>query len=88
MFEVSGNSLPVGIVSQIQPDCFEIALQQGDEFIMMSDGVQLHEIYTWISKREGIELKEDMQVLLSILKQTEREDDSTIIIAKVQEIMG
>lgn len=88
LFEVSGNSLPVGIVSQIQPDCFEIALQQGDEFIMMSDGVQLHEIYTWISKREGIELKEDMQVLLSILKQTEREDDSTIIIAKVQEIMG
>lgn len=88
LFEVSGNSLPVGIVSQIQPDCFEITLRQGDEFIMMSDGVQLQEIYTWISQRKGMELKEDMQVLLSILKQTAREDDSTIIITKVQGIMG
>lgn len=88
LFEVSGNSLPVGIISQIQPDCFEISLQDGDEFIMMSDGVQLHEIYTWMTRREGLELKDDMEVLLSVLKQKEREDDSTIIIAKVQEIMG
>ena len=79
------NALPVGIVSTIQPDCFEIELQDKDEFIMMSDGVEMKEVYAWMRERQEDSMKEDVEIFMDILKRKLRKDDSTIILARVKE---
>lgn len=85
LYELSGNALPVGIVSTIQPDCFEIELQDKDEFIMMSDGVEMKEVYAWMKERQEESMKEDVEIFMDILKRKLRKDDSTIILARVKE---
>lgn len=83
IYEISGNALPVGIVSIMQPDCFSIELEDGDEFIMMSDGIEAHEFYEWMRERKAETLREDVEIFSDILKKTRRKDDSTFIIANI-----
>lgn len=83
IYEISGNALPVGIVSVMQPDCFSIEIQDGDEFIMMSDGIEAHEFYEWMRERTSESLKEDMEIFRDILEKTRRKDDSTFVITKI-----
>lgn len=83
LYEISGNALPVGIVSVMQPDCFSIELEDGDEFIMMSDGIEAHEFYEWMRERQSHSLREDVDIFREILEKTRRKDDSTFIITKV-----
>ncbi|MFR6361564.1 SpoIIE family protein phosphatase [Amedibacterium intestinale] len=85
LYELSGSALPVGIVSTIQPDCFEIELQDKDEFIMMSDGVEMKEVYAWMRERQEDSMREDVEIFMDILKRKLRKDDSTIILARVKE---
>lgn len=83
IYEINGNALPVGIVSIMQPDCFSIELQDGDEFIMMSDGIESHEFYEWMRERKSETLREDVDIFREILMKNRRKDDSTFIIAKI-----
>ena len=83
IYEISGNALPVGIVAQIQPDCFQIECKENDEYLMASDGVRISEIKEWLSKRRGISVKEDVELFTQILNTSRRSDDSTIILARV-----
>ena len=83
IYEINGNALPVGIVSIMQPDCFSIELEDGDEFIMMSDGIETHEFYEWMRERKADTLREDVEIFSDILKKSQRKDDSTFIIANI-----
>lgn len=83
VYEISGNALPVGIVAQIQPDCFQIECKENDEYIMTSDGVRMSEIKEWIRRRKGGSVKEDVELFTQILQASKRSDDSTVILAKV-----
>ncbi|MEG0709742.1 MAG: SpoIIE family protein phosphatase [Longicatena sp.] len=84
--EINGNALPVGIVSQMQPDCFQIDLKAGDEYLMVSDGVTRNEIYDWLKKRKKHSIKEDVEIFAEILQTKQRMDDSTVVLASVDEI--
>lgn len=86
IYEINGNALPVGIISQMQPDCFQMEYQAGDEYLMVSDGVDQKELQEWLKKRRGNQVKEDVEIFADILRSTRRMDDSTIILAKVDEI--
>lgn len=83
IYEINGNALPVGIVSIMQPDCFSIELEDGDEFIMMSDGIEPQEFYEWMRERKSDTLREDVDIFREILMKIRRKDDSTFIIAKI-----
>lgn len=85
VYEINGSALPLGIVSQIQPDCFQVKLKANDEFLMMSDGVYMHEVYEWIKKRKVESVKGDLETFMEILSRARRKDDSTLILAKVYE---
>lgn len=84
--EICGNALPVGIISQMQPDCFQVDLKAGDEYLMVSDGIYRNEIYEWLKKRDGDSIKGDVDTFSEILKLTRRMDDSTIVLARVDEV--
>lgn len=83
LYEIHGNSLPVGIVSQIEPDCFVIDLKEGDEYLMISDGVAIEEIQAWMKIRKYGKVKEDVKEFISYLKEKQREDDTTVLLAQV-----
>lgn len=87
VYEINGNALPVGIISQMQPDCFQVELKSGDEYLMVSDGIYMNEIYTWLKEREGQSVKDDIESFTGILKKSRRKDDSTIVLAKVNDIV-
>lgn len=86
IYEINGNALPVGIISQMQPDCFEVELKHDDEYLMVSDGIYMNEIYTWLKIRNREDVKEDIEIFTDLLKKTRRKDDSTIVLAKVNTI--
>ena len=79
LHEINGNALPVGIISAREPECFEVALQEGDEFLMISDGITRSEVSAWLSQRK----KEDVAAFSDTLSRQRRKDDSTLIAIKV-----
>lgn len=85
IYEISGNALPVGIISQMQPDCFELDLKNDDEFLMISDGIEQAEIYDWLKERETSKIRDDVETFMNILRRKRRKDDSTLILARVNE---
>lgn len=84
IYEINGNALPVGIISQMQPDCFQVDLKEGDEYLMISDGIYMNEIYKWLGQRSQKSVKDDVECFTELLKKTRRKDDSTIVLAKVE----
>lgn len=85
LIRLSGRSLPIGIVEEIQPDCLRLQLQEGDEIIMFSDGVHPQEILEWTrEKDETQDVRGELSVLMRKLKSRERSDDSTVAILKVE----
>lgn len=83
IYEINGSALPVGIISQMQPDCFQIELKDGDEYLMISDGIYMDEIYKWLKERPCKSVKEDVEYFAEVLKKKRRKDDSTIVLARV-----
>ena len=83
LFAIWGNSLPIGIVAHIDVENVHVHVQKGDLFIMSSDGVSIDEILLWMKKSEGLNARLEVERIMKILNQKEREDDSTILLAKV-----
>lgn len=84
VYQINGNSLPVGIVSKIKPDCFKVALKENDEYLMVSDGILMDEVKEWLYTRRKTSAKKDVEQFREILQRKKREDDSTVVFAKVQ----
>lgn len=85
VYEISGSALPVGIIAQIQPDCFEIEMKCDDEFLMISDGILQSEINEWLKERKAMDIHEDVGTFMEILGRKRRKDDSTLILSKIIE---
>jgi len=83
LYEVNGSSLPVGIVSSIEPDCFVADMQDGDEYLMISDGIFLDEIYEWLKQRNTDSAKASIEDLMEVLRKRQRLDDSTAVLSKI-----
>lgn len=86
IYEINGSALPVGIISQMQPDCFQVDVKAGDEYLMISDGIYMNEIYKWLNQRTQTSVKADVESFTELLKKTRRKDDSTIVLARVDEV--
>lgn len=86
LHRINGQSLPIGIVSQVEPDCYMVDIKDKDEYLMVSDGILEEEIETWLKNRTSEKAKESVKEFIEILKQQHRKDDSTLLYAKVQEV--
>lgn len=86
LYEVNGSSLPVGIISSIEPDCFVADMQEGDEYLMVSDGIFMDEIYEWLRVRKSDSAKKSMEALMQIIKKKQRLDDSTAVLSVIHKV--
>ncbi|MFR9254182.1 MAG: SpoIIE family protein phosphatase [Merdibacter sp.] len=84
LLQLDGRSLPVGMLEEIEPDCMELQLQTGDEILMVSDGVRMQEIRTWLHARKEGEVQEELAALMRLLRQCPREDDTTALLLRLQ----
>lgn len=84
VYEINGSSLPVGIVAAIEVDSIHVEVEKGDWFLMSSDGIYVDEIYRWIHQRRLASAKEEVDSMMEILREKERNDDSTILLAQVK----
>ena len=83
LYVIWGTSLPIGIVAHIEVDHIHVQVEKGDFFIMSSDGVGIEEIIRWMKKSENGNARHETQLFMDVLKENERNDDSTILLAKV-----
>ena len=51
---------------------------------MSSDGIYVDEIYRWIHQRRLGSAKEEVDAMMEILREKERNDDSTILLAQIK----
>lgn len=83
LYEMNAHSLPIGIVDNIKADVYEIAFKKNDIFIMASDGVSKSEIEKWVNLKRCTNVKNEGINMMNILSDKKRNDDSTILMAKV-----
>lgn len=84
LYEINGSSLPVGIISTIEPDCFITDLKEGDEYLIISDGIYMDEIYEWLRTRKEGDAKTSIESLMQIIRRNQRKDDSTAVLSSVK----
>lgn len=84
VYEINGSSLPVGIVASIEVDSIHVEVEKGDWFLMSSDGIYVDEIYRWIHQKRLSSAKEEVDVMMEILREKERADDSTVLLAQIK----
>ena len=83
IYAIWGNSLPIGIVAHIDVDQIVVYVEKGDWFVMSSDGVELDEIMRWTKENKEQCARKEVEYIMDNLKEKIREDDSTILLAKV-----
>ena len=83
IYAIWGNSLPIGIVAHIDVDQIVVRVEKGDWFVMSSDGVELKEIMNWIKDHKEESARKEVERIMDSLNEKIREDDSTILLAKV-----
>ncbi|MBR5207890.1 MAG: SpoIIE family protein phosphatase, partial [Erysipelotrichaceae bacterium] len=77
---IEGHSLPLGIVKQISPDCFQVEVRSKDVFVMCSDGADDVMIQKWLRSRNTAELRQSIE---QTLKVHDKKDDITVIVAEI-----
>lgn len=83
LHEMGATSLPIGIIEHISANIYEIPCQKNDIFIMISDGVKQEEVEAWYAINRSHQIKNEGINFMNILKQNKREDDATIMMAKI-----
>ena len=58
-------------------------LEKGDIFVMSSDGINIDEIIQWMKVNENASSRKEVERFMELIQLKEREDDSTILLAKV-----
>ena len=84
VIEIIGSSLPIGIIKEVEADCYCMDVENEDLFIMTSDGVPKNVVYKWVNQMQD----EDIEVCIhNELEQMEIDgvkDDVTVLIARPQ----
>ena len=83
LYAIWGSSLPIGIVAHIDVDTIHVQIEKGDIFVMSSDGINIDEIIQWMKVNENASSRKEVERFMELIQLKEREDDSTILLAKV-----
>ena len=80
VLKIEGHALPLGIVKQINADCYQLDVKAKDVIVMCSDGADEQMIQKWMCCRSVSELKRTVE---QCLKQQNKKDDITVIVAEI-----
>ncbi len=83
VMEISGESLPIGIIQEIEADCFQIDCEDQDLFVMSSDGVEKQLLDQWIRSRDTRQIVQRIEAGLKAMELAGCKDDVTVLIARV-----
>ena len=83
IYEINGNSLPLGIIASIEVDQMTIEVEKDDWYIMCSDGIYVDELVRFMGGLKCQNAHEATDMSMDILKEQKRKDDSTFLIAHV-----
>ena len=81
--EISGESLPIGIIQEIETDCFQIDCQDQDCFVMSSDGVENKCSISGSAAAIRIRFCSGLKPVCRRWRETGCADDVTVLIARV-----
>lgn len=85
VLELFGKSLPIGIVEEIEADCYRIKCENNDLFLMVSDGVESEDIYSWLKGKDYSTICSNIQLKMEEQRFLEHQDDATVVIANFLE---
>lgn len=83
VMEISGESLPIGIIQEIETDCFQIECQDQDCFVMSSDGVEKQVLDQWVRGGDPDQILQRIESGLKSIEETGCTDDVTVLVARV-----
>ena len=84
VIEVAGSSLPIGILREVEADCYCMEVQNEDLFIMTSDGVSKNVVYKWVNQMQDEDIEVCIQRELDDMEIEGLKDDVTVLIARPQ----
>ncbi len=80
VLKIEGHSLPLGIIHQIETDCFQMEVRRKDILLMCSDGCDESMIQKWLKCTDAEKMK---RMIESMLNECEKRDDMSVIVAEV-----
>lgn len=80
VLKVQGESLPLGIIQQVEADCYRMDCMPEDVFVMCSDGIDETSLQKWLTEHPKEEYAE---VIENELAKLEVNDDATVLLAEV-----
>lgn len=81
--KIESASLPIGMLDEINPECYILNIMKGDLFLMASDGISEEEVYDCFNEAFKDSLSGSLNNISSKLMNKIRNDASTLIMAKV-----
>lgn len=80
ILSIQGQALPLGIIEEIEADCFKLKCCKGDCFILFSDGIEEEELKKWLLSCKKEEYKAVLQAKMEAMNAY---DDGTVFLAEV-----
>ena len=80
VLKIEGHSLPLGIIHQIEADCYQMEVKRKDIFLMCSDGCDESMIQKWLKCSDANQMK---HMIEKTLNECEKRDDMSVIVAEV-----
>lgn len=80
VLKIQGESLPLGIVQQVEADCYKMDCLPDDLFVMCSDGIEESELERWLLEGERGNIHAMMEEKMA---QLDTQDDATVLLAEV-----
>ena len=84
VMEISGSSLPIGIIKEVEADCYCMDVNSDDLFIMTSDGVAKNVVYKWVNQMQDDDIEICVHRELEQMEIEGVKDDVTVLIARPQ----
>ncbi len=80
MIKIQGESLPLGIIEEVEADCFRLECKNNDLFIMISDGIEEKVLEEWLKYTSVTEIRTKLENALSSYQSN---DDVSVLLAEV-----
>lgn len=85
VIEISGSSLPIGIIKEVDADCYCMDVLATDLFIMTSDGIEKNLVYKWVNQMRDNEIEQWIGQEIVRMEEQGVKDDVTVLIARPKE---
>lgn len=82
VYEIAGSSLPIGIIKDVEADCYCMEVKEDDLFLMASDGLEKNIVYKWVNRMMQQPLEDVIREEFDRMKENGVRDDTTVLLAR------